>query len=43
MNFGNHNDSIINSAILHTIFQPTIACSKLTIGTLEQGVKSIQS
>ena len=34
--------SIMVSGVLN-LSQPTITCSKLTIGTLEQGVKYVQS
>ena len=31
------------SSVFHALTQPAFACSKLTINTLEQGVKYVQS
>ena len=39
VNFSN----ILSTEINHAITKPAITCSKVTIGTLEEGVKYVQS
>ena len=43
MQFSTENENTVLAATLKLNSQPAITCSKLTIATIEQGVKYVQS